>query len=644
MQERKKGKLETHLLPLSVFVILFALTLIKLIDMDLWFHMKSGEIILERGRFLYEDIFSYTAAGNLWLYHEWLFGIITFKVYSLFGASGLVLGKSIILSLAFFIIYKDSRLRGTNSGFALFILILAVFAARFRFTARPHIFMFLFVPLFIYIIDLYRLKEKNYLWLLPLSGLLWANIHGSFILGPIIISIYAIESITSGNKNQLKLLAIFFTLTCALCFINPYGYKLILFALGFGKESVLSSITEWRPTSIHHFFGAFGLLFIASIMSLFFRGRSVKIADILIFLLFASLSIKAIRFTALFSLALAPLIASNLEKIYSASQGLKNLKLPLRLSVLVLSVALLATVGYGEVKKEKMLSFGTGQEAAYSKKGMDFIRKHPITGNMYNTYHLGGYLIWSLYPEKKVFMDGRAEIYGHNFIEDFTKNASPDKWFEATRKYDINYAVITWSGKGLDPIGDWISKSPGWVLVYWDHAVRIYVKNSPLNREIIERFGHLISETPWAISRSFIIDVLKEGRQDQLIRELKGDIESNTGNVKSAHWLGMIYYELGKKEEALKVWESTGEVSPDADIFSNIGNLFLEKGEYNKAALYYRKAIIVKESYAIAYYNLGLCLDAMGKKDEAQKHYRTFIKYADGQYADVVKSLKKRLK
>ncbi|MDH3974020.1 MAG: tetratricopeptide repeat protein [Deltaproteobacteria bacterium] len=631
-------------MPIAVFAVLFALTLIKLIDMDLWFHMKSGEVILDTGHFLYEDIFTFTAQGRPWLYHEWLFGIIAFKVYSLFGPSGLVLGKSLLLTLAFLFIYKDSRLRGTNPWLALLLLLLAVFAARFRFTARPQIFMFLLTPLFIYIIDLYCVKQKNYLWLLPLLELLWVNVHGSFIIGPAIIAIYALDVIISGNKNKGKGLGIFFLLTSAVCLINPYGFKLILFTLGFGKESVLSSITEWRPTRIHHFYSAFGLLFTCGILSFILRGRNIRAADILLFLFFACLSIKAIRFTALFSLAVTPVIASNLESFFSNTRRIKELKIPVKATLLLLALTLFISLGYREISRERMFSFGIGREAAYSEKGMEFLRKHPIEGNMYNTYHLGGFLIWSLYPEKKVFLDGRAEIYDHKFVEDFTAKASPRKWFEAVRKYNINYAVITYSGKGLDIIGEWISESPGWILVYWDHAVRVYVKNSPPNGALIERFGHRVSINPWTIDNSFMMDALSRGQGEQLMRELKGDLESNAGNVKASHWLGMIYYELGKKDEAVMVWEATGKLSPNADIFSNIGNVFLEKRDYNKAALYYKKAVNTKKDYAIAYYNLGLCFDAMGQKEEARQSYRTFIKYAGSQYDDIVRDLKKRLK
>ncbi len=86
--------IKIYILPIILFPILFLLCMVKMIDSDVWFHMKAGQVIIESGSFLYHDIFSVPAIGNEWLYHEWLFGVIAFKTFDFFGINGLIIGKT----------------------------------------------------------------------------------------------------------------------------------------------------------------------------------------------------------------------------------------------------------------------------------------------------------------------------------------------------------------------------------------------------------------------------------------------------------------------------------------------------------------------------------------------------------------------
>lgn len=630
---------KSYAVPVFLFPFLFLLTVYKMIDTDIWFHMKAGQVISETGSFIYKDIFSFSAAGRDWLYHEWLFGVISYYVYSIFGINGLILGKAILLTLTFVIIYRCMRLRGANPYLSSFILFIAVLAARFRFTERPHVFKFLFIAAFIYILDLYRLKGKNRLWLLPVLQLLWTNIHGSFILGPAIIAIYLLASAVSGKRQEIKVLTTIFIMASLATILNPYGIDLLSFSLGFGEKKVLSSITEWSPTTLQSFGGAFGFLFITGSASFILKYRRIEIADLIIFCMFAYLSTKAIRFTALFSLATAPIIAGNIQYLASTFRYSHVRKW----SLVILSLIIIGYLSINELRRHWILVFGLGQGEAFSERAIDFIKQHPTDGNMYNSYVLGGYLIWSLYPERKVFVDGRAEVYDKEFQEAFISGSSMNKWREAIDKYDIDYAVIAYHSKGLDPIGKEISIDPQWVLIYWDGATRIYVRDIPRNQDIIDRYGHRVMVSPVDLKYEFLKDAVDRGLSERLEVEFKSDIDSNSENTKARYWLGILYYETGRKEEAVKAWEESVRIWPDANTFSSIGNIFAEKGEYAKAIEYYKKAIETDKRFAEAYYNLGNAYSATGNKREAATAYKKFIKYGGPEHADVIKELKKRL-
>lgn len=628
---------KSYIVPAVLFPILFLLTISRMIDPDIWFHMKAGQVILETGSFIYNEIFSYTAAGREWLYHEWLFGVLSYKVYVLLGVNGLIIGKAAILTLAFAVVYRDMRLRGVNPYLASFILTIAVLAARFRFTERPHIFKFLFVAAFIYVLDLYRLKGKNRLWVLPFIQLIWTNIHGSFILGPAIIGIYLFAGLASGKRQGDKALIGICMITSLITFLNPYGLKLVTFSLGFGEKKVLTSITEWRPTSLRDFGGAFGLLFTIGAASFALKYRRTDMADLLVFGLFAYLAIKAIRFTALFSIAAAPISAGNLQYMLTSSSAAAAT--PLRKWALtIVSVVVILFLSVHEIKRTPILVFGLGEGPAFPQKAAEFIKKHRLEGNMYNSYIFGGYLIWGLHPEKKVFVDGRVEVYDRGFQNAFIDNKSVNKWLEAVNKYGISYAVMAYSDDGLDK---WIAGSSGWTMVYWDDAARIYVRGST-NKRVLDAYGHQVFLDPVNFSRDSLKKIVDNGMSERLESELKLDIELDYENVKARYWLGMLYYETDRKEEAVKTWRDSVRLRPDANLYSSIGNVYMERGMYAEAVGYYKKAVDTNKRFVEAYYNLGNAYEATGDKNKAAKAYERFIRYAGPEYANEVRSLKER--
>lgn len=629
---------KSYLLPAILFPTLFLLTILKLIDTDLWFHMKAGQVITETGHFIDKDIFSYTAAGREWLYHEWLFGVISYYLHSLLGVNGLIIGKAVLLTLAFIIIYRTMRLRDVNPWLASFILFIAVLAARFRFTERPHIFKFLFVTAFIYILDLYRLKGRNLLWLLPLIQLLWTNIHGSFILGPAIIAIYLFSEAFTSKRQELKGLAAVLIITSLTTLINPYGFKLLFFSLGFGEKAVLTSITEWEPTKLKDFYGAFGLLIVAGLASFILKYRRTEVVDLLLFGLFAYLSIKAIRFTALFSLATASIVAGNIQYFFSDA----TLTSVRKGVIALVSIAVVGILSVHEINRNHILVFGLGSGQAFPERAAAFVKKNNISGNMYNSYVFGGHLIWSLYPERPVFVDGRAEVYDKEFQESFISGTSLNKWVEAIERYGINYAVVAYSAGGLDPIGKWIARDANWGLIYWDDAARVYVRENNRNRDVISRYGHQVLTSPVEFSYNSLKEALGRGLDKRLEFELKNDIESNPENTTAIYWMGMLYYETGRKEDALNAWTEASRIKPDATTYSSIGNVYAEKGMYKEAIEYYKKAVETDKRFVTGWYNLGNAQEMLNQKEEAAKAFREFIKYAGPEYANEVRLLKEK--
>src|SRR3989338_3388982 len=197
METKNKSQLITFLLILLTFTLIFGLELhFKPANQDIWQHLKTGEYILKEKSIPRADIYSYTAFGNEWVTHEWLSQIIFYFFYFKFGMVSLIFLKAVIITLTFFILFKlINKNKNSNLYLSLILIVFAAFITRYHSYARPHIFSWLFIAVLLFL-----LQKKLYVYI-PLLTLIWANTHGSVLLGLAIIAAYLGERIIL--KRQL---------------------------------------------------------------------------------------------------------------------------------------------------------------------------------------------------------------------------------------------------------------------------------------------------------------------------------------------------------------------------------------------------------------------------------------------------------
>lgn len=137
-------------------------------SLEIWTHLKTGEWILRHHSVPHKDIFSYTFYGKEWIDFEWFFQVIVYSIYHYFQVKGLVFLKAVIIILVLFVLYKNGTLfdRGTR-WLTLLALVLILNTIKPRIVMRPQIFLLLFLSIYIYVLNLYYFRNKNYLYLLP---------------------------------------------------------------------------------------------------------------------------------------------------------------------------------------------------------------------------------------------------------------------------------------------------------------------------------------------------------------------------------------------------------------------------------------------------------------------------------------------
>ena len=202
----------------TLFFVLLALCTVGVKDPDIWWHLKTGQIIAFTHSVPHTDPFSWSMGGSPWVAHEWLSELV---MYGLFAAGGfplLVLFFGCLSALAFLLASLTSDAPIFPAGLAAFI---GAVGAATVFGPRPQIFSILLASVFFYV-----LEKRRWLWALVPLTVIWVNLHGGFAVGLGIILLYSVGALLEGDRRSSARFALLFLACLAVVPINPHGVKL----------------------------------------------------------------------------------------------------------------------------------------------------------------------------------------------------------------------------------------------------------------------------------------------------------------------------------------------------------------------------------------------------------------------------------
>src|SRR5947209_11307083 len=161
-------------------------------DTSTGWHIRNGENILRTLRIPHTDPFSYTMAGQPWYAWEWLWDALNGALHMHFGLSGVVLFSALVLGLTFALAYLTIARRCGNSLIAVVLVLLALAASSIHMLARPHLVSWLLTPVLLRELETVDGVSRRAFWTVPLVFACWANLHGGFVLGLVLIAGYAL--------------------------------------------------------------------------------------------------------------------------------------------------------------------------------------------------------------------------------------------------------------------------------------------------------------------------------------------------------------------------------------------------------------------------------------------------------------------
>jgi hypothetical protein len=426
-------------------------------DPDFWWHIKTGQLIHQEQQIPYFDTFSFTANGKTWIAHEWLSEVILYLTYRIGGIplTQIIFALFTLVAFGLSIARTNNRTNLYSMGCAT---LLGLILSTPVLWARPQIFSLLYFSIFLFLLNLFLKNEKiKYIIPLPFLMVLWVNQHGAFIVGLGLICIFIfglmIDKLRTGSKEVTLFKRLFPRQIIVLCFllfvcllsslINPNGIKMLVYPfITINDPSLQAFNQEWASPNFHE---RTWIPLAVMIMSLIGFGpkakKEISSVNIILCVIFCYLALMAVKQVAFFAIVSIPVLSDLLTEVFPFKEKVQKSRVPV-LVISILSIAGLLTFGVYELihleKKQTELMTRT-----LPINSVQFIKDEGITGKIFNSYNWGGYLIWNLYPQTRVYIDGRCDMYGANFVTRYVDvYTTKPGWQKALLTDGIEYVLI----------------------------------------------------------------------------------------------------------------------------------------------------------------------------------------------------------
>jgi hypothetical protein len=463
----------------SGLILLAALTVRgRFDDPDLWLHLKFGQIIWARHFVPTTDLFSYTAANNFYIPHEWLAQLTIFGAYQLAGYPGLMLWLLGSTSVLLISLYGLCSLYSGNVKVSFLGGIIGWYFATISLAIRPLLIGHILMIVELVLLHLGRTHDRRWFYGLPPLFALWVNCHGSFAFGLLILATVlacAFFTLNIGpivstalplHARRALAAAVFASLVALFC--NPVGWKLITYPLKFMfvQDVGLSLVQEWLPLPFFDERSPGLLLILAGVaMAAAARRIEIRLEELILIAIAAILSLQHRRMLFLFGILAAPVVCRLLAGCWDRYD--RDRDWPLGNSLCMAVAAFFVVLSFPTQSE-----LGAQVAKASPVAAVEFIHKARLRGPMLNDYWLGNYLMWAL-PEHKVFVDGRSDVFDWNgVLEAFRRWAyleeDPQLLLD---KYHVGFCILG----SQSPLVHVIPHLRGWNKVYGDSVASVFV-------------------------------------------------------------------------------------------------------------------------------------------------------------------------
>ncbi len=485
-----------QLLVVMFFLLIFACAARPITDPDFWWHLKTGQYLVESRSIPATDMFSTFHTGKEWVTHEWLSQLFIYGAYELVGFGGLIVLFAGIVTGAFLISYRRFRHLVPHPYVAGLALLLGAFATLPTWGVRPQMFSLLLASVFLLILDRFSRTggRRGLYWLVPLT-VVWVNLHGGFALGLGLILLTVVGLGLEGGMvlgwsvktiwNRVRPLVAIWVACLFSVALNPNGVRIYSYPFETIKSrAMMKYIGEWWSPDFHLLmFQPLASLIFLTLVVLALSRKHKSLKDLLLLSVTGLAALRSGRNVGFFALVAIPMLAEHswewlrvqrwgkwLTEPEAREEG-KTAALKIALNIILLVIA---PVGFALSRvavngsKQGRVNYDSFPAAA-----VDFMMARDLPQPLYNEYGWGGYLIWRAYPQYKVYIDGRADVYGDRFLEEYLMiHGGQKNWRELFERNGIRTALVNPNS----PIASLLRQEPGWQKLFEDPQAAIFTK------------------------------------------------------------------------------------------------------------------------------------------------------------------------
>lgn len=493
-----------NLILVVTLLLLFLMASRTPLDSDLWWHLQSGRVMIETGKPLLTDIFSYTREGQVWVNHSWLSEIILFYLYQWTGWMGLSAWMGVMAVLLGVFLWLQLPLRTFSR--AGFVLLAGVCCAPLM-TPRPQFFSLVFLACLIWVVDLWLERNDKLLWIIVPFFILWSNLHGGYMLGILFLLSSAVglllDTISSdeddrrGKLKRACILAGVSLASYAAAAVNPNGIRMWFIPFQtVGVDVLRLLIQEWASPDFHGM-ETWPFAFYLTLLVFCLSRKTKKIPFRLVIpsLLFILLGLYARRnmavavIVSLLMLAVAwnnlpitdfftALIPKSIQNWYAdyRTRGGNDIPVSKKKVINLIFAGLLGMGCFFKLAAVTHPVLVTAFEQRYNpEQAVVFMDSHKalVNGRLFNSYNWGGYLIWKN-AQIKVFVDGRTDLFGDEILREWLTITQVDKgWEDLLQKRQVTRVMIepTRPLASALPAAGWVERFRDTQTVIFDRAI-----------------------------------------------------------------------------------------------------------------------------------------------------------------------------
>ncbi len=461
-------------------------------DADIGWHIRTGEQILATHSLPRTDPYSSTMQGQPWLAWEWLYDLLLGILHHACGLNGVVWLCALLVAAIFAMLLSQLVRRGTGLLLAVVLMLLAEAASTIHLYARPHIVSWLFSLLWFVTLEKWERWEgwehgrpSRWLrWFFPASMLLWVNVHGGWLFGMALLGIYSfaafVESLGAHDAlaairaaHRARGMAFAWVASAAATLVNPYGWRLHVHIYRYLSDRYLMNrIDEFRSPDFHGWAPrSFAIILVLTLIAFWGQSRKLRVSHLLVVLLSAYTGFYSSRNLPVSSMLLVlvagPILWENFTSLadkagtwrwlrngtarisdFSDRMGAQEMQLRGHLWPVVSVAFAFAICLQGGWLGSRQLIHAQFDQQKMPVAAVTFLQKEaqgrePNSDPVFSTDAWGGYVIYCMYPERKVVVDDRHDLYGSDRIRQYLilTQAEPG-WQSVLEKWQIRTALL----------------------------------------------------------------------------------------------------------------------------------------------------------------------------------------------------------